>query len=493
MKKINFTKEQQEIIDLLISEAEKEDGKNIVISGSGGTGKTTIIVEVIEKLLEKGISVAVCAMTGKATAVLRGKIHSQLKERNVVFSERNLAIKTVSKLVKESKVIGISPDGKTAYASKWVNPDLFPYDILIVDELSMVPSHISWWWQLGGIQTFGFGDQCQLPEVLDKRIEKEIKNFCHDLGIKETKERIAGYGVKILSHKADKQLHKVLRSENEIAGLCNDLRDFSKSKDEVIYTLKKWAKNSDNIEYSTDIKDLKVSSDWQILAYTNRMCEAINKKLCIGEEYPTLSDKIVLLDNLNRLGIYNGDTMLFGEFLEEIMMFNRPDSANRIYVCMKWRGQMPRGDSKNPIERKFFETYSQFKTEIDLVSAKRIHEVEEVIKGLNLVSDRQKTEWLAEVKQLKSVTSNKDTFFEEVVEQINKTDRAASQKIISSVSSLPQLYIVDCNFAYALTVHRAQGSEFPKVCYLLESLDKSLLYTGVSRAKTHLSVINLLK
>lgn len=147
------------------------------------THNTEMICEVICLLLSMEKSVAVGAMTGKATAVIRGKVENKLKENHIIYNKKDLLIETVSKITKESKVLGITKDGETVYSNKWRKPENFNFDVLILDELSMVPYYVSLWWQRTRSLVIGLGDFCQLPEVLGADTNKEIQRFCYDLGI----------------------------------------------------------------------------------------------------------------------------------------------------------------------------------------------------------------------------------------------------------------------------------------------------------------------
>lgn len=69
---IVFTPEQQEIVDYILEQVNLGGmGKNVIVSGQGGVGKTEMVTEVVCMLLQMNKRVAVAAMTGKATAVLR--------------------------------------------------------------------------------------------------------------------------------------------------------------------------------------------------------------------------------------------------------------------------------------------------------------------------------------------------------------------------------------------------------------------------------------
>lgn len=488
---IKFTDDQKEIVDFLMEQIDNPNGHNVIVSGSGGTGKTTMLCELISQLIENGYRVAVTAMTGKATAVLRNKIYENIRNKCIEVLPGTLLIETVAKLTKESKVLGLTDSGETVYTNTWRDPRNFAdkYDILFVDELSMVPHFISQWWMMSGIRVFGFGDECQLPEVCTNETKKEISGFKHDLKVPEM-QYVSGYGVKVLKELAQKQLHKVLRSDNEIALLCGELRDFTQSKSQMLGRIKSWAEKSQDIFYSTSMSDLQTNAEWQIICYTNKMCQKINAQLCIGTEYPDLSDKIILCDNLNPLGAYNGDTMIFQDLLSRIDKYNR-NSKFPIYVCLKWQGKMP-SKYGNSIEKKFFNNYVAFKQTIKTTNILRLQLLPEIMRGSGYAPN-QVENWISDIETFKTQYPDPGECFIQLMEEFQKVNLDMAQYIMDNVPPMPRLYMVTADFGYAITTHKSQGSEYPKVCYIMERFDKPLIYTGLSRAKQQLMVINRMK
>lgn len=489
---IQWTPEQKEVMDFLIAQVDNPEGSNVVVSGSGGTGKTTIICELICQLLATGHKVAVTAMTGKATAVLRNKVNQAVREKQLRFPKENLLIETVTKITKKSKVMDVSTNGETKYSSTWRNPNVFPYDVLFVDELSMVPHYISRWWQMTDCRVFGFGDECQLPEVVTQEIKGDLAGFEHDLHLPPFKY-VSGYGIKALKSLAQCQLHKVLRSDNECALLCHDLRDFSKTKGEIVQIIKKYADQYDHINYSTTLKDLKTDPDWQILCYTNKMCQQINNELCIGgDRYPNLRDKILLFDNLNPLRMYNGDTLLFQDFLERIARFNAraiERGGRQVAVCMKWRGRMPTATG-NEFEQMFYSQMCDYYQKKKIIDQQRVVQIPAILETSGF-APKLIDEYQGFFESLKGNGRTDEAVITDFMDYLSNTDVDMYQFVADGLLPSPMLYFVKADYGYAITTHKSQGSEYPKVCYLLEKFDKPLLYTGLSRAKEELEIINL--
>lgn len=64
---MQFSEKQQQAFNKYIA------GKNIFISGPGGSGKTALIKHIQQDAYKKGLDVQVCAMTGCAAILLECK------------------------------------------------------------------------------------------------------------------------------------------------------------------------------------------------------------------------------------------------------------------------------------------------------------------------------------------------------------------------------------------------------------------------------------
>jgi signal recognition particle GTPase len=112
-----------------------ENRKNLILSGLGGTGKTSTLCDLAVALGAADYKVYLTTVSGKATGVLRNKVTKRIRE----LGKKSLPIKinTLQKITKKSAVLGYSDSGETLYSNSWLDPKDFDGDIVLVDEVSM--------------------------------------------------------------------------------------------------------------------------------------------------------------------------------------------------------------------------------------------------------------------------------------------------------------------------------------------------------------------
>ena len=152
-KKIKLNSDQEHVIN------EFKLGKNIFITGPGGTGKTVILNEIISYCNNNNINIGVTATTGSSAMLIGGKtIHSYLG--------LGLAVKSAKEIFEFNR-----------YKLSSIIKKLRLLDTLIIDEISMLDlqlfNKISAYLSLvcqhanpfGNIQVVLCGDFCQLEPV----------------------------------------------------------------------------------------------------------------------------------------------------------------------------------------------------------------------------------------------------------------------------------------------------------------------------------------
>jgi ATP-dependent DNA helicase PIF1 len=163
-----LSEDQQKVFDLY------KNGKNVFMTGPGGTGKSALIRYIVEDAKANGKKIDVCALTGCAAVLLECNaktIHSWAGIGLAKESAGIIADKVVNHKAKKKNWMGVQ--------------------ILIIDEVSMLSLKLFETLDLigkkikmnklpfGGIQVIFSGDFFQLPPVGDKDDIKSNK-FCFE-------------------------------------------------------------------------------------------------------------------------------------------------------------------------------------------------------------------------------------------------------------------------------------------------------------------------
>lgn len=117
-----------------------KEGKDTVIAGYAGTGKSTLVAKIIEKLHIS--NVVFVAFAGKAVKVLREK-----GNENAITCHR-LLYKPI-----------LQEDGTYKYELT----DSIDYDLIVADECSMIPNKMVKEMRSFGVPIIFLGDPFQLP------------------------------------------------------------------------------------------------------------------------------------------------------------------------------------------------------------------------------------------------------------------------------------------------------------------------------------------
>ena len=157
MDNIELTKDQLEAKSLILDwYSDKRSKDTFVISGYAGTGKTFLLGEMRQDLyLMKAHKIAYACYTGKASVVLKKKLR--------LFYSSDFCYDfcgTIHGLIYEAII-----DPKTQDIIGWRRKEDVNYDLIVIDEGSMIDKQIYDDLLSYGIKLLIFGDHFQLPPV----------------------------------------------------------------------------------------------------------------------------------------------------------------------------------------------------------------------------------------------------------------------------------------------------------------------------------------
>lgn len=271
---------QKKILDCITDWYKAPKQRYLTLGGYAGTGKSTLLGH-LNALLHRekaGVKIAYCTFTGKASVVLRRKLEEtkSLKASDYIGTIHKLIYKPI--LDDEDNIIG------------WnlVDIDDFQYDLIIIDEASMVPKNI--WEDLLSFQKpiLAVGDHGQLPPI-DSNFNLMAKP---QLRLEE-----------IYRQERENPIIKVseiARKYGSIPALqfSNTVRKYKKDGEEVSDFL-----NEQFEEYSKDLMILTGYNSTRI-----KINKGIRQILNFDSPYPQQEDRVICLKNNYDSGVFNGMT-----------------------------------------------------------------------------------------------------------------------------------------------------------------------------------------
>ncbi len=395
---INLSAKQKEAIQSINS------NNVVIITGGPGTGKTTIIKNVIDIYKLHGKKVVLCAPTGRAA-----------KRMTEMTGEE---AKTLHRLLEIGK---IEKDNEFTIMNYEVAP--IDADVIIVDEASMVDIYLMNYLLNGiyqGTKLILVGDTDQLPSVGPGSVLKDIINSerIKTIFLDEIFRQAAQSKIIVNSHRVNEGEYFLDKEEQE--GLKDDFFYIKEKSqdimlDQIISLCKGRLKNFGDYDFFENI---------QILSPTKKGLlgtKELNKRL--QEELNPSSDK----KNEKKVG-----EVIFREGDRVMQVKNNYD----IY----W-------EKGNTLSLTYESGTGIFNGELG-----KIVKIDFLNKQIKILFDDEKEAWYA-------------------------------------FSDMDQI-----EHAYAITVHKAQGSEFDVVIMVVTQssamlLTRNLLYTGLTRAKKLLILI----
>lgn len=153
----NLSPDQKQVLVAIAEWLKHPTGGYLTVGGYAGTGKTSLsaVLRILLKKHQPKLKIAFATFTGKATQVLKSTLH----QFGAVFEDDSVS--TLHSLMYRPET---DSAGRVA---NWVKLKQLKYDLIIVDEASMVTSEL--WHDLVSyrVPIIAIGDHGQLPPVGD--------------------------------------------------------------------------------------------------------------------------------------------------------------------------------------------------------------------------------------------------------------------------------------------------------------------------------------
>jgi exodeoxyribonuclease-5 len=255
----------------------------LTFAGIAGTGKTTI-TSLLIKEFGSSIRFACCALSGRAASVLGNK----LKEHGVVFSDESHYCGTIHRLIYKPVE---NDKGEIIY---WAKKEKLEYDLIVLDEASMISEDIFMDLSSYGIDILAVGDHGQLPPIEGK--------FCL---MKEPHIKL-------------ERIHRQAEN-NPIIALSMQIRQDGKipanyKSNEKVQIIKKYEYLDYLHSEYCHMQDPKKTLDKVVLCYKNATRASLNniiRKSIFGKviKEPLINDIVICLKNSikkKKQPLYNG-------------------------------------------------------------------------------------------------------------------------------------------------------------------------------------------
>lgn len=254
------------------------DKNYLTLGGFAGTGKTTLLGVLAERLRQKPpyIKIAFAAYTGKASRVLFGKLAQ--------FDSRKSGdyVGTIHGLL----YTALTNDSGQIMGWEKKDPDKFEYDLIIIDEASMVNKAV--WQDILSLNkpVLAVGDHGQLPPIdgqfnlmqepelkLEEIFRQQAENPIIQLSVMARETGV------IPVSRYSRTVRKMSRADYEVQELLGDL--FSQYDERLMVLV---GYNHTRVKINQAIRNILEFSDAK----------------------PMQGDRVICLKNNRSLGIYNG-------------------------------------------------------------------------------------------------------------------------------------------------------------------------------------------
>lgn len=493
--------------------------------GYAGTGKTTIVVKLIEYLLNgKYISsVVFSAPTNKAVNVLKSKFYGTINSNNPT---QNIQFMSIHKLLNYMGETDTS--GQKIFVKKGEG-DLHKFDLVIIDEASMVEKKIVTdifedierlgsnkvaWKNI--IKIIFVGDPAQLPPVNEKNSIIFAKNKSE---LKTVKIDIAS---SILSQNYIVLNHIVRTKNNNIINLCQNIRGWidNLNKPELqefsgnglhLYKYKKGTNKTESKWFKKYLKTLKNNEEVSniILTWTNGRTNDYNS--CIRNTLFAVSaedNKFVIGDVLILSSYYNMDAKTPFYTSEQIKVV---EMERIIKTCYPIKMDSKLHDPKNEFYLPhIYSKLDKTVTEINRIISGQYNAIK--LSVIKLSDDRQTKNSKIDIYQIVTIGESSEKRLKADIkagsDKINKLNDYYNKKYGGEDIIIKTLWkkfneaiveqFADVSHAFSITTHKAQGSGYYNVFVDVDDIlnnyknkdeAKRCMYTAMTRPSNELFLL----
>lgn len=406
----------------------------LVITGGPGTGKTTIILKIIDLLSNANLRIAVAAPTGKAAARITEAL-AQSSANNPLRDYR-----TAKKAITIHRLLG-AKNYSNQFTYNKDNP--MPYDLLIIDEASMIdlPLFYQLFSALGeNARLILLGDKNQLGPV---NIGSVFSDIC-------AKDNIDNFSYEVLS------AFKIEKSKLETD--LTDLPLFAFQRDialsDTVVELKENYRLKGNLAILEMSKAINKGNTEAVINLANQ-----NNDIT----WQALPDKSRLKEELKRFIL-----PFYKDYFKSKNLKDFFQKANQFKLLLAQKTGVFSTDTFNNLLEEIFLAEGLI-ANTDLYSGKQII-VNKNNYNLNLYNGDLGIVFADDLNKFQ-------VYFE----------------IDGQIVSYNLNYLNAYDLGFAITVHKSQGSEFEEVCLILPDevhplLTRKLFYTAVTRAKKRLTI-----
>lgn len=474
---ITLTEDQQKVIKQ-ISAFFEGNSKIFLLKGSAGTGKTTIIRIIINMLSEKNLHFDLMAPTGKAAGVIREKT-------NAMATTIHTAIYGFDKFIeiKEPSDQQDSEEGNVLPLYKFALKDTPGSQIFIVDEASMIGNSYSEGLlvQFGsgyllddlvkysGIQSKNLhskiifvGDPYQLPPVGSRKsfaLDADYLEENYDVPIDEGELFTP---VRFTANAGLLENSTFLR-DRLISGVIGNIRISENNNCSFL--------SDDNNLSDIYLSDFNAANPPVIIAATNSITHLYNETIrerLYGEDSPlNIGERLMVIKNHYR-GM--GTTLYNGDLIEVVEVHPSPEEKTIRYKS-----------GKKLIE--IVLTFRSIKATFETAEGKQTTQFL-IIENLLFNNKRDLTHEEVRALYLDFIYRNKKL-------------KPGSPEFVKELMNDNYFNALRVKFSYAITCHKAQGSEWnnvfvdPGTWYKTPCRDYvSWLYTAITRSKQHLYLLS---